>query len=243
MLRQRDLAEADRILVLYTRQRGKLSAVAKGIRRPRSRLAGSLQLFSHAEVQLAAGRSLEVATQARALDAFYQLRQDVGRYAHACYVAELLDALVDEGLPDEILFALVAETLQAMNEGGDPATLVRAFEVKLLGRLGYGPELEACIGCGTPPRSGEVGFSVGQGGVVCGKCLAAYGGKRISRAALRALRDLREIDMDQIASRRLSSATRGELGPLLRGFVDFRLERPLRSTTFLGAEIEEIPDQ
>ena len=148
LIRQRDLGEADRIVVLYSGERGKLSAVAKGVKRPRSKLAGGLQLFSHSSVQLAAGRALEVVTQIRPIDTFYHLREEMQRYAHACYIAELLDTLTDEGDPDPPLFGVLLATIRALDGDGDPPTLVRSFELKLLARLGYGPELNVCVGCG-----------------------------------------------------------------------------------------------
>ena len=234
VIRQRELGEADRILVLYTLERGKLSAVAKGIKRPRSKLAGSLQLFSHASVQLAAGRSLEVATQARAIDFHYNLRRDMARYAHASYAAELLDAFTDEALSHPALFELLLSTLGAMDAGADPATLIRAFELKLMARLGYGPELESCVSCSA--GVGGRGFSVSQGGVLCGKCLSTEGGARLSPAGLRALRELSELETEVVAERRLAPAAREELGRLMRAFVDFRVERQLRSAAFLTLE-------
>jgi len=233
VIRQRDLGEADRILVLYTRERGKLSAVAKGTKRLRSKLAGSLQLFSHASVQLAAGRSLEVATQARAIDFHYNLRRDLTRYVHASYAAELLDALTDEDLSDAPVFELLVSTLGAMDAGADPATLIRAFELKLMARLGYGPELESCVSCGATLGGERQGFSVSQGGVLCGKCLPVQGGVRLSSAGLRALRELSALETEAVAERRLAPAAREELARLMRGFVDFRLERQLRSAAFL----------
>ena len=236
VIRQRDLGEADRIVVLYTRERGKVSAVAKGTKRPRSKLAGSLQLFSQASVQLAAGRSLEVATQARAIDSHYNLRRDMRRYSHASYAAELLDALTDEGLADPELFDVFVSTLGAMDRGSDPPTMVRAFELKLMARLGYGPELKSCVSCGRDVGGGGGGFSVSQGGVLCGGCLAAGGGARLSAAGLRALRELSELETEVVAGRRLAPAARDEIGRLMRAFVDFRLERPLRSAAFLMLE-------
>jgi DNA repair protein RecO (recombination protein O) len=237
VIRQRNLGEADRILTLYTRERGKVSAVAKGVRRSRSKLAGSLQLFSLAEVQLAAGRSLEVATQARSLDSFYNLRRDLTCYAHASYTAELLDALTDEGLPDEILFDLLSATIRALDCGADPDTIVRGFELHLLDRLGYGPELDECVSCSAPVRSGAHGFSITQGGVLCLRCIPSLGGAPLSAAGLRALRDLARLPCEELAGRRLSAPVRKELARLLRAFVDFRLERPLRSAVFLAGDV------
>jgi len=236
VIRQRDLGEADRIVVLYTRERGKVSAVAKGTKRLRSKLAGSLQLFSHASVQVAAGRSLEVATQARPIDSHYNLRRDMRRYAHASYAAELLDALTDEGLADPELFDVFVATLEAMDAGGDPPTMVRAFELKLMARLGYGPELESCVSCGGDVGGGGRGFSVSQGGVLCGGCLAAEGGVGLSAAGLQALRELSELETEVVAGRRLARAAREETGRLMRAFVDFRVDRQLRSAAFLTQE-------
>jgi DNA repair protein RecO (recombination protein O) len=237
VVRQRDLGEADRILTLYTRERGKLSAVAKGIKRPQSKLAGSLQLFSHADVQLAAGRSLEVVTQARAVDVFYHLRAEMDRFAHACYAAELLDVLTDEGMPDSALFDLILSTLTALNSGADAATLIRGFEVKLLTRLGYGPELEACVSCGARVGGQTQGFSVAEGGVLCGACAQAAGAAPLSSTALQALRDLRRLPTEEVAQRRLSRSARAELERVMRPFVDSQLGRELRSAAFLKSEV------
>ena len=235
VIRQRELGEADRVLVLYSHGRGKLSAVAKGVKRPRSKLAGSLQLFSQAEVQLAAGRSLDVVTQARSVNAFYHLRQEMQRYVHASYAAELVDALTEEGMADPGLFELLVETLSALDAGGSPATLTHSFEVKLLSRLGYGPELDACASCGAQIGGKTRGFSVTQGGVLCGKCLAA-GGTALSAAALRALRDLRDVEVGELAPRRLRRATREEIGRLMKAYVPFHVGRELRSASFIADE-------
>ncbi len=233
VIRQRELGEVDRILVLYTHERGKLSAVAKGIKRPRSKLAGSLQLFSQAEVHLAAGRSLDVVTQARAANSFYHLREDMARYTHACYVAELLDALTEEGLPDASSYELLVKTLSVLDGGGDPVTLTHAFELKVLGMLGYGPELTSCASCGAVVGGKARGFSVTQGGVLCKRCLSEGGGAALSGAGLRALQELRDLDMAVLAGKRMSQATRDEVGRLMGAYVPFHVERELRSAVFL----------
>lgn len=234
VLRQRDLGEADRIVVLYTLERGKLSAVAKGVKRPRSKLAGGLQLFAQAETLLAAGRTLEIVTQARPLDSFYQLRTDLRRFAHASYVAELLDTLTEEHSPDPGLYPLLVSTLKGLNEEGDPATLVRGFELKLLSRLGYGPELHTCVSCGTEIEGGAAGFAIAEGGVVCARCARALGVGLVSPNALRALRDLLRMPLEELARRKLSREAAEELARLLRPFVDYHLPRRLRSAEFLG---------
>jgi DNA repair protein RecO (recombination protein O) len=234
LIRQRDLGEADRIVILYTRERGKLSAVAKGVKRPRSKLAGGLQLFSHARVQLAAGRSLEVVTQVHPITALYHLREDMRRYTHASYAAEVLDAFTDEGSSDPPLFDLLLGTLSALDAGGDPGVLARSFELKLLTRLGHGPELDVCVLCGTAIGDRSAGFSPSQGGVTCADCVRGVGALRVSPTALRALQELRRLPVDELAARRLSAAAGNEVGQLMRSFVDHRLDRPLRSAEYLS---------
>lgn len=234
VLRQRDLGEADRIVVLSTLERGKLSAVAKGVKRPRSKLAGGLQLFTKAEVLLAAGRTLEIITQARPLDNFYQLRTDLPRFAHASYLAELLDTLTEERSPDPELHLLLVAALKGLNEGGDPPTLGRGFELKLLSRLGYGPELHTCVSCGTEVEGGRAGFATTEGGVVCARCARTLGVGLLSPNALRALRDLLRLPLEELARRKLSREAAEELARVLRPFVDYHLPRRLRSAEFLG---------
>jgi len=234
LIRQRNLREADRIVTLLTRERGKLSAVAKGVRRPRSKLAGGLQLFSHARVQLAAGRSLEVVTQIEPVDTFYHLREDVARFNHACYASEMVDVLIEEQHADSRIFDLLLATLGGLDQGGDPSTLVRGFELKLLTRLGYGPELDTCVSCGASINAARAGFSPAQGGVVCSRCLRAQGAAPLPPAALQAMRELLRLPPQELAKRRLSKPVRERLNPLLRAFVDYRLDRPLKSAAFLS---------
>lgn len=234
VIRQRHLGETDRIVILYTRERGKLSALAKGVNKPRSKFAAGLQLFCHARLQLAAGRSLEVVTQVQPIDTFYHLREEWVRYAHASYVAELLDALTDEQAPDQACFDLLLATLQALDTGGDPATLVRGFELKLLAQLGYSPELNVCVSCAAKVVGSKAGFSAAQGGVVCARCLCAEGVAPLSPGARRAMRDLMHLPPQELAGRRLGSGARRELARVMRTFVDYHLARPLRSAEFLS---------
>lgn len=233
VIRQRNLGEADRVLTLLTREKGKISAVARGVKKPRSKLAPSLQLFAHAHMQLAVGRSLDVITSAHPVDLYYHLREDVQRYAYASYAAELLDVLLEEGGPDESVFSLLVATLKALDGGAEAATMALGFEVKLLTRLGYGPEVVACVSCGRQVDSGGAGFSAAEGGVMCAQCRRAEGAGEVSAAGLRGLRELLAIPQEDLAERKLAARVRQELQGIMRAFVDYRLDRPLRSAAFL----------
>jgi DNA repair protein RecO (recombination protein O) len=174
-----------------------------------------------------------VVTQVHPIDAFYHLREEMRRYTHACYIAELLDVLTDEGDPDPRLFEALVATLETLDAGGDPSTLSRGFEISILSHLGYGPELDVCVQCGAKVGEQDAGFSAAQGGVACDECRRATGALRISSTALRALRDLRRIAPRELAKRRLSARPQEEIERLMRGFIDRQLGRPLRSAEFL----------
>ena len=206
------LGEADRIIVLFTQELGKLSAVAKGVKRPRSKLAGAVQLFNHLEALLAVGRSLDVITQVRPLELFPRLRSDMTRYASASYVAELLDTLVEERAAAPPLFELLVTVLQGLDGEGDPATLLRGFELKLLTELGYGPELFTCVSCGTEVEGGRAGFSTAEGEWCASAVSAPSGWWRCHRPRLQAMRDLVQMPGEELARRKLSRRGRRGTG-------------------------------
>jgi hypothetical protein len=88
-LRRQDFGEADRVVTLYSPRLGKFRAIAKGVRRPKSRLGGNVELFTHVNVLVAQGRNLDVITQAEAVRTYRHLRDDLWKAAYACYAAEL----------------------------------------------------------------------------------------------------------------------------------------------------------
>lgn len=233
LIRQRNFGEADRIVTLLTRERGKLSAIAKGVKKARSKFAGGLQLFSLARLQLAVGRSLEVVTQVEPTAGFYHLREDLGRFAHASYLCELVDVLTEEQAPDSAIFDLLVAALGALDAGGDPPTVTRGFELKLLTHLGYGPEMNTCVACGTEVEGGEAGFSAAEGGILCQSCRRGQGAPELGAGTLAAMRDLIRLPLEELAGRRLKAGVQQELERIMRAYVDYRLERPLRSTALL----------
>ena len=111
VLRRMNLGEADRLLTLYTPEWGKIRVLAKGVRKPTSRKAGHLELFTHSRLLIAKGRSLDIVTQAETITPFLLLRKDLIRTSYAYYVAELVDRFLEEGEESPALFRLLLESL------------------------------------------------------------------------------------------------------------------------------------
>ncbi|MGB7875375.1 MAG: DNA repair protein RecO, partial [Anaerolineales bacterium] len=171
VLRHADWGEADRFITLFTREQGKLRAVAKGARKITSRKAGHLEPFTHVKLQLARGRSLFIVTQADTIDAYLPLRETLVMTGTASYVVELLDRFVyEEEGANPSLFRLLAETLKRLADGEDPWLAVRYYEMRLLDFLGFRPQLFECANCGREIKAEDQFFSFSSGGVICPRC-------------------------------------------------------------------------
>ncbi len=164
------LGEADRILTLYTPNLGKIQAVAKGVRRPRSKLAGHLELITHSQVSLARGRNLDTITGSQTIDSFLPLKSDLWLTSCALYVTELINQFTADHVENYPLFQLLLETLHRLCQAGDIELVLHYFELHLLEEVGYRPQLQQCGSCHSPLKPVTNAFSPIDGGVLCPKC-------------------------------------------------------------------------
>lgn len=248
VLRVRPLGEADRVLTLLTRTEGKLQAVARGSRRPRSRLMGATQPLCHGRYLLMSGRELDTVQQAELIDhGLRPLREDLRRMAAASVAAELVDLLVEAREPSEPLFAALLAAWSAM-AGAPPGALDRVvywFAVHLMDLLGYAPSLERCAGCGRElPAAETVRFSAREGGSLCGACAAARdpGAPVLKPEARAALRHLRQHDAGAAVRLGLSREGSRLLDRALYHFIELRLPAPSRAWRF-WQDLDELEPQ
>jgi DNA repair protein RecO (recombination protein O) len=234
ILRRRDYGEADRILTLFTPARGKVAAIAKGVRRVTSRSAGHVELFSHCNVLLAQGRNLDVLTQSETLDGFLGLRADLVRLACASHAAELVDRLSVEEQSNPGVFRALVDVLGALAGGDDPALATRHFEMRLLGALGYEPQLFQCVECGDELQADGNAYAASHGGVLCPDCAiqTAQPG-RLDTGVFKALRFLQTRPWELARRLELSARTAAGLEACLLDTLRFVLEKDLRSVEFL----------
>jgi DNA repair protein RecO (recombination protein O) len=197
VLRTYRLGEADRIIVLMTAGRGKVRAVAKGVRKTASRFGGRLEPASHVSLLLYEGRQLDVINQAEAVEQFKGIRDDLTRVSDALALLEAVDQVAQEGKPDRRLFDMLVGALRTLAQQPSPSPLlVAGFYWKLLALEGSAPLLDSCVRCGrrTAGDDGDDGVEVValdtiEGGVICRVCQPTGGGKRsLSPAALDLIR-------------------------------------------------------
>jgi len=234
VLKAQDYGEADKLLTLLTPQAGKLRAVAKGVRKPNSRMGGHLDLFTRSNLFLARGRNLDIVTQAVALEHFTAMRLDLARSTYAHYVADLLDGFTVEGMAGYPLYDLALKTYARLASVDDPDLALRAFEVRLLTLSGYRPQLRSCLVCDESIVPGPNRFSAYRGGVICPNCaLQEPGSVPISTDALKILRNLQSNEAVMLQLPRLDSVLQREVEQRLREYVVHRLESRPRSLNVL----------
>jgi len=178
-----DIAETDRIYVLYTREAGKIRLVAHGVRKPQAKLAGNLETLSHMEVFVVKSRGRGKITGVIPTDFFAGVKEKIQSLEKVFWAVGVFDRLVTQEEKDEKIFDLLLGYLRAM-EGMQEEDPVKAdiftygFIFKLFHLAGYGLEMGRCVSCGEMLRSNENFFSAERGGTICLKC-AEYEAERI----------------------------------------------------------------
>ena len=202
------LAEQDLILTLLAADGSQLRAVAKGARKPGGRLAARAELFCESDFLLAAGRSLDVVSEAQTVEPHAGLRGDYERVAAASAVAEVARLTCYEDAPDRFLHPICSRALAACEEASDRAHLdlvVAAYVWKVLAHGGWRPELETCCACGD---ADVTYFSAAAGGVLCESCAREVAGaQEVSAAQLSWLRALLTSTFDDLLAAPIDVAT------------------------------------
>ena len=236
VLRHADWGEADRMVTLYTRERGKVRAVVKGARKITSRKAGHLEPFTNVKLQIARGRSdLLIVTQADTVDAYLPLRDTLVLTGNASYVVEILDRFVyEEEGPNPTLFRTLAQTLKRLETEPDTWLPVRYYEMRMLDFLGFRPQLQECANCGREIKAEDQFFSYAAGGATCPRC--GQGLPNLAPISINALKYLRHFQRSSYAEARKarpSDVVKKEVEILMQGYFTYLLERELNSPGFL----------
>ena len=235
VLRHANWGEADRILTLYTREKGKLRAIAKGARKIRSRKAGHLEPFTHITLQLAKSRDIPIVTQVETLDPYLSLRETLLLTGYASYVMELLDRFTyEEDGGNLSLFRLLIDTLARLCSTADTWAVVRYYEMRLLDFLGFRPQLFECANCRAAIEPVDQYFSPSAGGVICPKCGNGLPGLwNVSVEALKYLRHFQRSNYNEASKARVAPEIQKEVETLMQAYFTYLLERGLNTPKFI----------
>jgi DNA repair protein RecO (recombination protein O) len=238
VLRLVDYGESDRIVTLFTRDHGKLGALARGARKSRRRFGAALALFNVGEATLVERRGADLARfEAFALaHDFSGLALDLARLTHASYAVELIRELTPPRHPDPAIFELGAGFLAALAVAAPGPELLRVFELRLLDAVGFAPAFDRCAACGGPEldQPGQV-FDVRRGGVLCRACSAPGRGVvlPLPASARRAFVAAQRADLAGAAGLGCTPADREVMRDVALAVVQEHVAKPLRSLEFL----------
>lgn len=226
VLRTYKLGESDRIIVIHTLENGKVRAVAKGVRKTRSKFGARLEPMSHVKLLLYRGRELDIVSQAEAIEPLSPMLSSLDRASQGLAALEAVDQLSLEREPNPALYKSLVGVLRTIADKPAPLN-IPAFYWKLLAREGFQPELYGCIRCGeTEPDTQMVAFDLNEGGVLCRSCRS---GQAISADALTLLRDILGGRLASALAQPESPATH-EVASLATKALEFQLERRLKAT-------------
>jgi DNA repair protein RecO (recombination protein O) len=230
-----DYGEADRIMTLFTPAHGKIKAIAKGVRRPKSRIGGSIEPLAELRVALARGRTFDVVTQVQVTHPWLKLRDSLESAATAWYLAELADRSIEERHEAEGLYSLLRHSYELLDAGMNPGRLARWYEMHLADELGMRPEVDRCVECDRMLEADESFRWVPPlGGVLCHRCPGPPADRTgLTLDALKLLKAYQKMDVEAIAALRLPEAVEREVEQAMREFLAYSLEREARSRPFL----------
>ena len=243
IIKKTKLGEADRILTLYTPGLGKIQGVAKGVRRPKSKLSGHLELLTYSQVTLAQGHNLDTITGSQTVNGFTPLKTDLWLTSYGLYVTELVNQFTAEHVEDERLFRLLLDTLQNLCHTNNRELLLRYFEIHLLEEAGYRPQLQECVTCHRPLEPITNSFCARIGGTLCPVCgLNQPFSRTISVNALKVLRFIQRNDYSAVGRLKIDAALSMELEDITRSYLKYLLERDVKSANWLDELKEQMKE-
>ncbi|MFT4412671.1 DNA repair protein RecO [Fredinandcohnia humi] len=233
IIKTSDYGETNKIVTLFTREWGKIGVMARGAKKPNSRLAAITQIFTYGHFLIQKTSGLGVLQQGETISTFRGIKEDIFLTAYASHVIELTDKCTEEKRSNPFLFEMLSQTLHYLNEGFDSDILLYIYELKMLPLLGLYPRLDECTICKS--KEGEFAFSVKEGGLLCHRCFEKepYHFK-VSQATIRLLRLFYYFDLNRLGTIAVKEETKKELKAIIDAYYEEYSGLYLKSKRFLN---------
>ncbi len=237
VLHSLDFSEWDKLVTFYTRDFGKVKGVAKGAKRSRKRFGSGLEPLTYIMLSFfeKEGARLARLDYCGIIESFTGIHEDVLKVGYASYLGELVNEMVAEREANKELFKLFVSFLSLVNESSFREEFIRIFELRLLSLTGYQPELGRCVICKSEVNGKEEHcFSLRRGGIVCVKCSKGSSNQpRLSGGTIKMLQRAQTIELSKVKRLYFSPRAREESREILPPFIEYRIEKSLKSLRFL----------
>ncbi|MBE3572919.1 MAG: DNA repair protein RecO [Moorella humiferrea] len=242
VLKSRDYGETDLLLTILTPHHGKVEAIAKGVRKSKSSLRSGTQQLCRSRFLFYAGKSLATVTQCEVQSIFAPLRSDLQLLAYAFYLVEIADVVVMPGQINRAMYYLLKEGLEALG-AARPSLVARAFEARTLKIMGLEPRLDRCASCdGMLELKGKVTVAPAAGGAICSRCRGQKPPEyQVVPGSIKIWQQLNHINWRHLQRLRLSPYFDKELGEIMPAFLEYYLDRKLKSRALIN-EIGGVTD-
>ncbi len=238
VLRTIDYGETNKIVALFTREWGKVAAMARGAKKPNSRLSAVTQLFTYGHYLIQKNRGVGSLHQGEAIDTMRGIRENIFATAYASYIVELTDKVTEEQRKNPYLFELLLQTLKYMNDGLDLEILTYIYEMKMLNVMGLYPTLDGCAVC--KQTEGKFSFSMKEGGFLCHRCEHKDPHRfPLSPAAVKLLRLFYYLDLSRLGKISVKDETKKELHHVISAYYDEYSGLTLKTKRFLN-QMEQL---
>lgn len=233
VLKRMNFGEADRILTVLTERFGKIKAIAKGVRRLKSKLAGSLEPFILLDLQLHEGKTFYIVTGSSIESEFSNIHDNLKKTSQAFYLAELIDKFLPEHQKSEKIFFLFCQALEYLNNN-EKSLFLRVFELKIIEASGFHPELYECVHCKNKLEDESNFWDAIEGGVICPACQRKFQhGKNVSNQLIKLLRLIERSDFSILQKLKISAEIENEAEDILSAYIQSVLEKELKSKGFM----------
>jgi len=233
IIKRINYGEADRILTIFTRNQGKIKAIAKGSRKILSKLGGSLEPFCLVDFIFHEGKSFYIVTSASIIRRFENIHTDIDKTSKAFYIGEILDKSLQEHQKHPEIFDIFAKYLTGL-EVVDDAIFIPIFSAKILEAIGFKPEVSKCLHCRNKLLPEQNFWDDVEGGVICQNCHDKFGyGGKISNDVIKILRLIFSTEFSVDSKININDKYKNQTEQVLESYIEGVLERELKSKKFM----------
>lgn len=236
ILRKYYLRETSYILIIFTKEFGKIKGVIKGVRNPCPQFGGNFEIFSRARLLFYKKKKslLDLITQCETLDFFLPLRKSLEQLTYASYFVELVDMVTGDYEPNEPLYKNLIESFKLMAAGASAKRVSRIFELKLLENLGIGPVLEECVKCSKRIEEASF-FGVKDGGILCPECSGPKDEFKIpvSFGAVKFMKKIQSSEISKLSGIKVSGEVGRQIEEILKRFLQYHIGKPIKTLKFM----------
>jgi len=236
VLKTIEYGDADKIVTIYTKNHGKIQAIAKGVRKTKSKFGSSLEILTYAVFLIYKGKNIDIISQTEILESFFIASKEIVKFAFASNCVEVVNKISEEGEVNLSLFFLLKEVLHYLKEAKDPKLLTLSFKWQTLAILGYKPSFNRCCSCNSEIKDQkEMFFNIDKGGVICNKCLSEdkRGCIQVSLYFIKLGRKLLITNLSVISKATISDERMKELEKVTDLYLAYYSDQSFKTDTFL----------